>query len=241
MLNQNTMNVKSKIITLLIIISILFGCDRTQQPKQLSVIKQRVHIEFIETYPDSLESAHTLAVMSNTFGKEKTAELFNKLTPRVKSSDDGKMVEQYLLLNKELKIGDKFVDFEMLDSNGQQRKLSEFQGKVVLLEFWASWCGPCLSEIPYLKKTYENYHKYGFEIFAVSFDINKEDWLKAIEEKNLNWNHVTELKSTGNTAGLIYGVSGIPDNFLIDENGIIKARNLRGDKLDKTLKKIIKK
>ena len=203
--------------------------------------RSRKHIEYIEAHPDSLESAHTLAIMSTTFGKEKTTELFNKLTSRVKNSDDGKMVEQYLLLNKELKIGDKFVDFEMMDPNGQQRKLSELKGKIVLLEFWASWCGPCLSDIPYLKKTYEKYHKYGFEIFAVSLDMNKEDWLKAIEQKNLNWHHVTELKNVGNTAGLIYGVSGIPDNFLIDENGIIRGRDLRGDKLDKALKKMINK
>lgn len=232
------MNVKSKAIILLITISMLFGCNNKQQSRES---RNREHIKYIEAHPDSLQSAHTLAAMCTTFGKEKTTELFNKLTPMVKNSDDGKMIERYLLLNKELKIGDKFADFEMLDSNGQQRKLSEFQGKIVLLEFWASWCGPCLSDIPYLKKTYENYHKHGFEIFAVSFDINKEDWLKAIEQKNLNWNHVTELKSLGNTAGLIYGVSGIPDNFLIDKKGIIKARGLRKDKLDKALEKMIKK
>lgn len=232
------MNVKFKVIALLAIISILFGCDNKKESRES---ENRKHMESIEAYPDSLKSARTLAIMCTTFGKEKTTELFNKLTPEVRSSDDGKKIEQYLLLNKELKVGDKFVDFEMLDSNGQQRKLSEFQGKIVLLEFWASWCGPCLSDIPYLKKTYENYHKYGFEIFAVSFDINKEDWLKAIEQKNLNWNHVTELKSHGNTAGLIYDVSGIPDNFLIDEKGIIKARGLRRDKLDKALEKMIKK
>ena len=200
----------------------------------------RKHIESIEAHPDSLDSARTLAVMATAFGKEKTTELFNKLTPRVRNSDDGKLVERYLLLNKELKIGDKFVDFEMMDSNGQLRKLSELQGKIVLLEFWASWCGPCLSDVPYLKNTYDKYHKYGFEIFAVSFDINKEDWLKAIEQKNLNWTHVTEFKSADNTAGLIYGVSGIPDNFLIDENGIIKGRSLRREELDKALKKMIK-
>jgi len=201
----------------------------------------RKHIENIEAHPDSLESARILAVMATTFGKEKTTELFNELAPGVKNSEDGKMVEKYLLLNRELKIGDKSVDFEMMDSNGQQRKLSEFQGKIVLLEFWASWCGPCLSDIPSLKNTYEKYHEYGFEIFAVSFDINEEDWLKAIEQKNLNWTHVTELKSTGNTAGLIYGVSGIPDNFLIDENGFIQGRSLRGEELDKALRKMTQK
>lgn len=229
------MNIKSKAITLLTIICILSGCDNKSESRK------KKHIDYIEAHLDSLQSAHTLAIMCTTFGKEKTAELYNKLNPMVRNSDDGRMVEQYLQLNKELKIGDKFVDFEMLDSNKQQRKLSEFQGKIVLLEFWASWCRPCLSDMPYLKKTYENYHKYGFEIFAVSLDVNEEDWLNAIEQKNLNWNHVTELKSHGNTAKFIYGVSGIPDNFLIDEKGIIIARGLRREKLDRVLEKMIKK
>jgi peroxiredoxin len=233
------MNAKLKLLFLVTVVSLLFGCDKIQ--KQASFIKQKKHIEYIKTYPDSLESAYKLLALSTTFGKEKTSELFNTLSPIVKSSDDGKMIEQYLLLNKELKIGDKFVDFEMSDSSGQHRKLSEFQGKIVLLEFWASWCSGCLNQIPYLKQAYESYHKYGFEIFAVSFDVKKEDWLKAIEQNKLNWDHVTELKSIGNTAGFIYGVYRIQDNFLIDENGIIKARNLSGDQLYKTLEKVFTK
>lgn len=231
-------NVQSKTIILLALISILFGCGKKRESHEDRIKK---HIASIEANPDSLGSAKTLAVMCNTFGKEKTTELYNKLAPMVRNSDEGKMVEQYLQLNQDLKVGDLFVDFEMPDSNGQQRKLSEFHGKIVLLEFWASWCGPCMGEMPHLKKTYEKYHPYGFEIFAVSLDMNKEDWLKAIEEKNLNWNHVSELKSRGNAAQFIYGVSGIPDNFLIDEEGIIQARGLRGDKLDKALERMIRK
>lgn len=235
------MNLKAKAITLPAIIFILSGCGNAKQSAESRNRKHAEKIEYIETHPDSIESARTLAIMCTTFGKEKTTELFHKLTPAVRSSDEGKTIERYLLLDKELNVGDKFVDFEMPDATGQQRKLSEFQGKTVLLEFWASWCAPCLSDIPSLKKTYENYHKHGFEIFAVSFDVNKQDWLKAIEQNHLNWHHVTELKSNGNTAGFIYGVSGIPDNFLIDEKGIIQARGLRRDKLDKALEKVIKK
>ncbi|NDW11348.1 TlpA family protein disulfide reductase [Bacteroides sp. 214] len=230
---------KSKAITLLVVISIFFGCNNNKRESKESRVRK--HIASIEANLDSLSSAETLAVMCTTFGKEKTTELFNKLAPEVRNSDNGKIVEQYLLLNKDLKVGDKFVDFEMLDSNGQPRKLSEFEGKIILLEFWASWCGPCLKEMPHLKKTYDNYHKHGFEVFAVSLDVDKENWLKAIEEKRLNWTHVTELKSIANTAGFIYGVSSIPNNFLIDEEGIIRARGVRGDKLDKALKKMIKK
>jgi peroxiredoxin len=235
----NKMNAKSRLIILLAFISLTFGCDSIQ--KQESFFKHRKHIKYIITNPDSLESAHRLAVLSTTFGKEKTSELFNKLNSNVKKSNYGKMIEQYLLLNKDLHIGDKFVDFDMLDSNGQPRKLEEFQGKIVLLEFWASWCAGCLNQITFLKKAYEKYHNDGFEIFAVSFDEKQEDWIRAIEQRHLNWIHVSEFKSVGNTAGFIYGVHSIPDNFLIDKNGIIIARDLSGDELNKKLNKLIKK
>jgi peroxiredoxin len=144
-------------------------------------------------------------------------------------------------LNTDPDIGDHFIDFEMQSPEGEIKKLSEFKGKVTLLEFWASWCGPCQWEMPNIKKVYEEFHNDGFEIFAVSLDIDKDSWTKAIEKGNLSWHHVSELKSIGNTADLIYGISGIPANFLINEDGIIIARNLRGDNLEKKLKEIMKK
>ena len=143
-------------------------------------------------------------------------------------------------MNKNPKTGEQFVDFEMNDTNGGAQKLSSIKGKAVLLEFWASSCGPCRQENPNLVKTYEEYHPKGFEIFAISLDESEESWKKAIEKDGLSWTHVSDLKGSDNKAGLIYGVNGIPDNFLIDQNGKIVARNLRGEKLDEKLAELTK-
>jgi peroxiredoxin len=193
----------------------------------------------VRNYPKSIVSTYILSVYSTTWGKEKTKELYEQLSIENKNSEFGKEIKRYVELNKEPKIGEQFVDFESEDQNGKLKKLSELKGKVVLLEFWASWCGPCRQENPNLVKTYENFNPKGFEIFAVSLDENKESWLKAIKEDNLNWEHVSDLKGTRNEASLIYGVNGIPDNFLIAENGEIIGRNLRGDKLNQKLKEIL--
>jgi peroxiredoxin len=127
----------------------------------------------------------------------------------------------------------------MEDTNGEVRKLSDFKDKLVLLEFWASNCLPCRQENPNLIKTYEKFKPKGFEIFAVSQDTKKESWLKAIEKDKLPWLQVSDLKGADNSASLIYGVHGIPDNFLIDQNGIIVGRNLRGKKLNEKLNELL--
>jgi thiol-disulfide isomerase/thioredoxin len=127
----------------------------------------------------------------------------------------------------------------MAAQNGDSLKLSEIKGKTILLEFWSSWCSPCRKENPNLVKTYKKFKPKGFEIFAVSLDEDKNSWLKAIEKDRLNWKHVSDLKGDGNEASLIYGINGIPDNFLIAENGEIIGRDLRGEELDKKLTEVL--
>jgi len=192
-------------------------------------------IKFVKNNPNSIVSAYTLSVFSTTWGKEKTSKLFNKFSEENKNSEYGKKIAKYIELNKDPKVGEKYVNFEMEDTNGKIRKLSDFKDKIVLLEFWASNCGPCRQENPKLVKTYENYNPKGFEIFAVSQDIKKSNWLKAIEKDKLPWLQVSDLKGHNNSASLIYGINSIPDNFLIDKNGIIIGRNLRGEELNKKL------
>lgn len=195
--------------------------------------------EFVDNNPNSIVSASILAVYSTTWGKKKTEELFNQFSEENKKSEYGKQISRYIDLNKDPQVGEAYVDFEMEDQNGNIKRLSATKGNVILLEFWSSWCGPCRQENPNLVKTYERFHPLGFEIFAVSLDESKESWLNAIEEDGLNWEHVSDLKGDVNTASLIYGISSIPDNFLIDENGIIIAQNLRGEKLTQRLKEIL--
>lgn len=201
--------------------------------------RQKLEIEFVKNNPNSIVSASMLSLYSTTWGKKKTKELYEQFSKENKESKFGKEIFEYIELNKEPKVGEQFVDFETEDQNGNLKRLSDIKGKAVLLEFWASWCGPCRQENPNLVKTYEKYNPKGFEIFAVSLDEDRESWLKAIEKDSLNWGHVSDLKGQRNEASLIYGINGIPDNFLITENGEIIGRNLRGEKLNQKLKEIL--
>lgn len=201
--------------------------------------QRKREIEFIKNHPNSIVSAEILSTYSTTFGKKETRELFSLLSEQNKKSKYGKIIETYIKLNEEPKIGKQFIDFEMVDQNGELQKLSDLKGKTIFLDFWASWCAPCRKENPNLVKTYNKFKSKGFEIFAISLDENKENWLKAIKNDNLNWYHVNDLKGNGNKASLIYGVEGIPDSFLIDQNGIIIARDLRGKELNEKLVELL--
>jgi peroxiredoxin len=201
--------------------------------------RQKLELEFVKINPSSIVSAYILSVYTTTWGKRKSEELFDKFSAENKNSEYGKKVANFIRLNKEPQIGEQYVDFEMADPNGKSKKLSDYKGKTILLEFWASTCGPCRQENPNLVKTYKKFNQKGFEIFAVSQDGEKDRWLMAIKNDSLPWENVSDLKGDDNEASLIYGVNGIPDNFLIDKNGVIIGRNLRGNKLNEKLAEIL--
>ena len=180
-----------------------------------------------------------LNIYKTTWGKDKTSQLFALASEAIKQSENGKAIARFISLNKDPQIGDKYVDFEQENPAGQKVKLSDIKGKYVLLEFWASWCGPCRQSNPSLVKAFKGYNDRGFEILGVSLDQDSTSWIKAIEKDSLTWENVSDLMGSENEAALIYGVNGIPDNVLIDENGIIIGRALRGDNLKNKLQELM--
>ncbi|HLO60915.1 MAG TPA: AhpC/TSA family protein [Bacteroidales bacterium] len=141
---------------------------------------------------------------------------------------------------KKVAVGSQAPDFTMNDSLGNPHTLSSYYGKVLLVDFWASWCGPCRRENPNIVAVYKQFHKKGFDILGVSFDKNKASWTKAILDDKLTWNHVSDLQGWGNAAGKLYGIRSIPSNMLLDEKGTIIAKNLMGDDLTNKLKELLK-
>lgn len=136
-------------------------------------------------------------------------------------------------------VGTEAPDIVMAGRDGKELRLSDLRGKVVLIDFWASWCRPCRAENPNVVRLYNRYHDKGFEIFSVSLDNNRDAWLRAIQADGLVWpNHVSDLRGWSSAAGRLYGISSIPATVLVDREGKVLARNLRGQQLEQKLKDI---
>ena len=194
---------------------------------------------FIKSHPASIISAYYLNIYSTSWGREIVQNLYNSLSNSNRQTTYAKETAEYLRLNKNIKVGDRFVDFTERDEMDRIVSLSDFKNKVVLIDFWASWCFGCIERNLELSKIYEQYKDNGFEIFAVSLDGNRQNWIDAILKSNVKWVNVCDLKGKRSEPVLIYGVSAIPDNFLIDRNGIVVSRNIDAEsiriKLDKLL------
>jgi thiol-disulfide isomerase/thioredoxin len=197
--------------------------------------------QFVREHPNSIISAYILSVYSSTWGRDTTTVLFNKLSDELKNSFYGENIYNFISFNKDIKIGSRYVDFSQEDTEKELVRLSDFTDKIVLLEFWGSWCGPCRESNQELVKIYNEFKGKGFGIFGVGAETKREVWLQAIQKDKLTWTNVTDLKGDKNMAALIYGVSYYPTNFLIDKTGTIIARDLMGDNLRNKLKELLDK
>lgn len=212
-----------------------------EEMNELQEEYKNFELEYIKNHPNGLISALLIdrALASRVVPAAKIRELYDGLTAKIKETKAGKEVLERLIefekkeeQGKSTEVGAVAPNFTAPDPNGKQLALNDVKGKVTLVDFWAAWCRPCRAENPNLVKVYEKYHSKGLSIIGVSLDKKAEDWKKAIADDGLNWNHVSNIAYFDDAIAKLYNVDAIPAAFLLDENGIIVAKNLRGSELE---------
>ena len=170
---------------------------------------------------------------------EQLKERYNLLGEKAKASAQGKAIAAQIAKLESTAIGQIAPNFTITTPEGESISLYDIKGKVKLIDFWASWCGPCRAENPNVKKIYERYKSKGLEVIGVSLDIKVDAWCKAIEADGLPWLHMSDLKGWNSIVTDVYQIHGIPMLFVLDENNRIVGEGLRGEELEKCVQKVL--
>ena len=195
---------------------------------------------YIEENPSSFA---TVLALRNTFYKLEAEQLeaaLTRLDAPLQEMEEYKYMYGKMERMKAVAIGKQYTDFGLETPEGELLKVSDVHnGSVLLIDFWASWCGPCRRANPEVVEIYNTYHDQGFEILGVSLDRDTADWVKAIADDQLTWMHISDLKYWNSEGAELYGVPAIPHTVLIDKDGIITAKNLHGDELRKAIESLL--
>ncbi len=211
--------------------------------EKIEELRVQAQCKFIVENPDNYFSLLALQEVAR-YGSDvsQIEPLFLKLSVNLRKTTIGEKLEGEILLAKKLGIGQPAPDFGQLTPDGRLLKLSDFKGKYVLLDFWASWCGPCRAENPHLVEIYKQFKGPAFEILGISLDKpgKKDNWTKAVEQDGLKWPQISDLNGWQNNAAQLYGIQAIPQNYLISPEGKIVGINLKGKQLTDKLTELIK-
>lgn len=230
-----------------------FTLAAQKKDQETMMALQQKYLQHVKKYNDQIaaimvEKAPSVGVINllqqNLLDKDQYYDTYVKVAEKLKKEwSDYSLAQEFIEYVENMKltaVGQPAPEIALPNPEGEVVKLSSMRGKYVLVDFWAKWCGPCRQENPNVVAAYQKYKDKGFTVFGVSLDRNKEDWLQAIKQDNLTWTHVSDLKYWQSEAAKTYNITGIPFSVLLDPNGVIIAKNLRGAALHQKLEEIFK-
>lgn len=187
----------------------------------------------------SVVSAYIVLRNAYRYDENELEPVVEAFSPSISGSAYVEKLKERVETLKRVAVGQPAVDFTMDDAEGNPVTLSSLYGGYLLVDFWASWCGPCRRENPNIVEIYNEYHNRGFDVLGVSFDRSKDKWLQAIADDRLTWHHVSDLAYWNNAAGKLYAINSIPSNVLLNPEGVIIAKNLTGEDLRKKIEEYL--
>ena len=206
--------------------------EKTDEVAQVLMMKGMLYLEVLDN-PE--KGTAIIEQLKKDYPDTRAGKNADAMLENVKKQGEAKKIQNSLV------PGAKFPDFNEKDIEGKSLSVANYKGKVVLVDFWATWCGPCVGELPNVIKTYEKHHKDGFEIIGISLDQSESKLKNFIKEKNVTWQQYFDGKGWGNKLGAKYGVNSIPATYLLDGEGKIIAKDIRGEELEEAVAKAVTK